>query len=108
MKEIIVDELPETCGDCGFHDYLCDPDGADIHYCNAFTILNKDYEMGNHTPKYDKIYNKIRDERCPLKLKGYCDTEIKSKILKLLLSEQTEENKKNLTEIFRYFLNIKE
>lgn len=108
MKEIIVDELPETCGDCGFHDYVCDPDGADIHYCKAFTFLNDEDEMGNHTSEYDKTYNKIRDERCPLKLKGYCDIEIKNKILKLLLSEQTEENKKNLTEIFRYFLNIKE
>jgi len=27
MNEIIVNELPDTCGDCGFHDFITDPDG---------------------------------------------------------------------------------
>ncbi|MBO7044659.1 hypothetical protein J6W34_09315 [bacterium] len=107
MKEIIVDELPKTCGDCGFHDCVYDPDGPDIHYCKAFTWLNENDEMGNHTSEYDKTYNKIRDSRCPLKLKGYCSEEIITKMLDILLSEQTEKNRKNLNDVFRYFLNIK-
>lgn len=107
MKEIIVDELPETCSECSFNDFVTDDNGPDYYYCKALDYLDKDDELGVNNSEYEKNMNKMRDSRCPLKLKGYCSEEIKNKMLDILLSEQTEENRKNLDDIFRYFLNIK-
>ncbi|MBP5594653.1 MAG: hypothetical protein J6Y02_04660 [Pseudobutyrivibrio sp.] len=106
MNEIIVNELPDTCGDCGFHDFVTDPDGPDIHYCKACEYLGLDDEMGNHNSEYDKNYSKIRDTRCPLKLKGYVSPDLAVKIVNLLLSVKGED-RENLNEILAYFLNIK-
>ena len=106
MNEIIVNELPDTCGDCGFHDFVTDPDGPDIHYCKACEYLGLDDEMRDHVSEYDKNYNRMRDTRCPLKLKGYVPPDLAVKIVNLLLSVKGND-RENLNEILAYFLNIK-
>ena len=106
MTEIIVDELPDTCGDCAFHDFISDPDGPDVHYCKACAYMGLDDEMGTNGSEYDKTYCRMRDTRCPLKLKGYVSPDLAVKIVNLLLSVKGED-RKNLNEILAYFLNIK-
>ena len=106
MNEIIVDELPDTCGDCGFHDFVSDPDGPDMHYCKACEYLGLEDEMGTHNSEYDMNCNKIRDPRCPLKLKGYVPPDLAVKMVNLLLSVKGND-RENLNEILAYFLNIK-
>ena len=106
MTELITDELPETCSDCGFHNYITDPNGPDIHCCKACEYLGLDDEMGDHTSEFNKNYTKVRDSRCPLMLKGYVPSNLALKIVNLLLSV-TGEDRANLNEILTYFLNIK-
>ena len=106
MNEIIVDELPDTCGDCAFRDFVSDPDGPDTHYCKALEYIGLDDEMGTNNSEFDKNYCKMRDSRCPLKLKGYVPPELAVKIVNLLLSV-TGEDRENLNEILSYFLNRK-
>ena len=106
FNEIIVDELPENCDKCGFHQFTPDPDGPDVYTCKALEYLEKDPFLGDHTSEHDRNYYKIREARCPLKLKGYCSAEISAKILNLLLTVESP-LKEELQTIFRYFLNIK-
>lgn len=106
MNEIIVDELPDTCGDCAFHVFVCDPDGPDVHYCKALESIGLDDEMGTNHSEFDENYCKMRDSRCPLKLKGYVPPDLAVKIVNLLLSVKGND-RENLNEILAYFLNIK-
>ncbi len=106
MKEIIVDELPETCGDCAFHNFVPDPDGPDVHYCKACEYVELDDEMGTHNSDYDKNYCKMRDSRCPLKLKGYVPQDIAVKIIEILLNP-SDKYRRKLREVLAYFMNVK-
>lgn len=106
MKEIIVDELPETCGDCAFRDFVPDPDGPDTHYCKAREYIGLDDEMGTNNSEFDKNYTKIRDSRCPLKLKGYVPQDIAVKMIEILLNP-SDKYRRRLREVFEYFMNVK-
>ena len=107
MNEIIVDELPVSCGECGFHNFVSDLDGPDVHYCKACEYLGLDDEMGTNGSEYDRNYNKMRDTRCPLKLRGYVPPDLAVKIVNLLISVKGED-RENLNEILSYFLNKKD